>query len=137
MIKKKGKQSTSGSSKSKSSIGKANRRRGHAYERQIVKELKEITGDEKLMSSRLASKILDDSKVDVYDGNNILPCYFQIKCTQAVPKIKQINEEVGLHDKPLAIIWNAQEARESKQVSVGEYAIIPKDFFYELLKRLY
>ena len=137
MIKKKGKQSTSGSSKSKSSIGKANRRRGHAYERKIVNEMQEITKNEKVCTSRSESKSLDDKKIDICDPDNVLPCYIQIKCTQAVPKIKQINEEVGLHDKPLAIIWNAQEARESKQVSVGEYAIIPKNFFYELLKRLY
>lgn len=135
MRKKKEKPSTSGSSKAR--IGKRSRQRGHEYERKIVNELKEITGNDSIKSSRQESKSLDDNKIDVFDGDKVLPCYFQIKCTQATPQIKKINEEVGLKDKPLCILWNAQEPKEKKQVSVGEYAIIPKSFFYELLKQLY
>ena len=30
-------------------------------------------------------------------------------------------------------MWNAQELREKNQVSVGEYAIMPKELFYQLL----
>lgn len=73
-------------------------------------------------------------KIDIADPNNVLPFYCQIKATQATPQIKKLNEEVGKKDKPLVIFWNAQEARDKKQISVGEYCILPKEFFYTLLK---
>lgn len=136
MRKKKGKQSTSGSSKA-SITGKRSRQRGHSYERKLVNELKEITGNDNIKTSRMESKSLDDNKIDIYDGDNVLNFYVQAKSTQATPQIKKINAEVGLKDKPLAIFWNAQEPRESNQVSVGEYVIIPKSFFYDLIKMQY
>lgn len=118
----------------KENIGKRNRQRGHSYETKIVKELKEITKDEALCTSRSESKRLDDMKIDIADPNNVLPFYCQIKATQATPQIKKLNLEVGKKDKPLVIFWNAQEARDKKQVSVGEYCILPKEFFYDLLR---
>lgn len=123
--------------KSKSTIGSRNRRRGHSFECKIVKELKEITGDESLCTSRSESKKLDDQKIDIADPNNILPFYCQMKATQSTPQIKKLNEEVGLKDKPLVIFWNAQEAKDKKQVSIGEYCIVPKKLFYDMLKRYY
>ena len=125
------------SSVPKEVIGKRNRQRGQAYERQIVKELRELTGDEELCTSRSESKKLDDMKIDIADPNNILPFYCQIKATQATPQIKKINAEVGKKDKPLIVMWNAQEARDKKQISVGEYCILPKEFFYNLLKKYF
>lgn len=118
----------------KANIGKANRRRGHSYERKIVNELKEITGDEDLCTSRSESKRLDDMKIDVADPNNTLSFYCQIKATQQTPQIKKLNAEVGKKDKPLVVFWNAQESRDKKQISVGEYCILPKEFFYQLIK---
>lgn len=120
-----------------STIGSKNRRRGHSYETKIVKELKEITRDGELCTSRSESKKLDDKKIDIADPNDVLPFYCQLKATQATPQIKKLNKEVGLKDKPLVIFWNAQEARDKKQVSVGEYCIMPKDFFYDLLSEHY
>lgn len=119
----------------KSLIGKQSRQRGHSYERKIVKELIEITGDEELKTSRRESKSLDDAKIDLYDGKNTLPFYCQMKATQATPQIKKINSEVGRKDKPLVIFWNAQEKRDKKQISFGEYCIVPKMLFYTLLKK--
>jgi len=115
-------------------IGKRNRQRGHSYETQIVKELKEITKDEALCTSRSESKRLDDMKIDIADPNKILPFYCQLKATQATPQIKKLNSEVGKKDLPLIIFWKATEARDKKQISVGEYCIMPKEFFYTLLK---
>ena len=60
-----------------------------------------------------------------------------MKSTQATPQIKKLNEEVGLKDKPLVIFWNAQEAKDKKQISVGEYCIVPKKLFYDILKEYY
>lgn len=120
-----------------SSIGTRNRKRGNGYELRLVKELKEITRNNNLCTSRSESKRLDDMKIDIADPDNVLDFYVQAKCTQATPQIKKINEEVGKKDKPLVIFWNAQEAREKKQISVGEYCIMPKSYFYELISNLY
>ena len=53
-------------------------------------------------------------------------------------KVKKINEEVGYKDKPLAIFWNIQEKKEGNVniTSCGEYVIIPKEFFYQLIKQI-
>lgn len=118
-------------------IGKLNRARGQNYERRLVNELKEITRNENLCTSRSESKKLDNAKIDIADPDSVLCFYVQAKATQATPSIKKINDEVGLKDKPLVIFWNAQEARETKQISKGEYCILPKSFFYELIKPLY
>ena len=118
-------------------IGKLNRARGQNYERRLVNELKEITRNENLCTSRSESKKLDNAKIDIADPDSVLCFYVQAKATQATPPIKKINDEVGLKDKPLVIFWNAQEARETKQISKGEYCILPKSFFYELIKPLY
>lgn len=117
-------------------IGRRSRNRGHAYERKIVNELKNITGDEDLCTSRSESKKLDDMKIDIADPNNTLSFYCQIKSTQQTPQIKKINLEVGKKDKPLVIFWNAQESRDAKQISVGEYCILPKEFFYKLISKI-
>ena len=121
----------------KNKIGKRNRQRGISYELKIIKELKEISKNENLCSSRSESKKLDDYKFDIFDKDKVLPFYCQIKATQSIPQVKKINEEVGLKDLPLVIFWNAQEARDKKQISVGEYCILPKKLFYELLELKY
>ena len=111
--------------------------KGNAYECQIVKELKQITGNENISTSRSSSKKLDNMKIDIFDEDGVLPCYFQLKKTKSTPSVKKINQEVGKTDKPLAIMWNIQETREGNVniTSAGEYVIIPKDFFYELIKK--
>ena len=110
--------------------------KGNAYERQIVKELKDLTGGENITTSRASSKQLDDMKIDINDEDSVLPCYFQLKKTKVTPSIKKLNTEVGKKDKPLCILWNSQELKEGNIniTSGGEFAIIPKNFFYALLK---
>lgn len=118
----------------KKRTGSYSKNKGSNYERKIVNELKELTGDTELCTSRSESKRLDDAKIDIADPNNILDFYVQCKSTQSNPSVKKLNSEVGRKDKPLAIFWNAQEKREVNCVSVGEYVIIPKELFYEYLK---
>jgi len=115
--------------------GAYSKQKGNAYERQIVNELKEITGDQDLATSRAESKKLDDQKIDIFDPNNVLPFYVQCKSTQVTPSIKKINAEVGKTDKSLAIFWNAQEKKAVNICSVGEYVIITKDTLYQLLNK--
>ena len=116
--------------------GAYSKNKGSSYEREVVKELKEITGDLDICTSRSDSKKLDDMKIDISDPNNSLPCYFQLKKTQTTPSVKKINNEVGKVDKPLCILWNSQELKEGNIhiTSGGDFAIIPKNFFYALLK---
>ena len=114
--------------------GAYSRNKGNTFERKIVSELRELTGNARICTSRSESKKLDDAKIDIADPDNVLPNYFQLKCTQNTPSIKKINDEVGLKDKPLCILWNAQEKKEVNCVSAGEYAIIPWNFYKELLK---
>lgn len=130
--------------KDRALIGKRNRRRGHAYEVKIVKELKEITGDESLCTSRSESKRTDDLGIDIVDFNNTLPFYCQMKATQAMPKIKQLDHDVrdkcrAAHksEKPLVIFWAAQEMKASKQFITGEYCLMPKELFFSILKCIY
>lgn len=115
--------------------GAYSKNKGSAYERQIVNELKELTGDDEIATSRSTSKKLDNMKIDIVD--DCLPCYFQLKKTQTTPSVKKINEEVGKIDRPLCILWNIQEKKEGNVniTSAGEYAIIPKEFFYSLLAK--
>jgi len=108
------------------------RTKGHNYERKIIKELTEL-GFKGLKSSRSESKNLDNAKIDIAETEDKLPCYIQCKNTQNTPSVKNINEEVGYKDKPLAILWNIQEKKETNCVSLGEYAIIPKQLFYEFI----
>lgn len=122
---------------SKSNIGKRNRNRGHKYELKLVKELQEITGNGHICTSRSESKSLDNDKIDIADPDNVLDFYVQAKATKATPPIKKIFNTVGRTDKPLSIFWNVQESREHKQISVAEYVIIPKEFFYNLIKLKY
>lgn len=119
--------------------GAYSKTKGSAYERQIVNELKELTRNENICTARNESKKLDDMKIDISDPDKVLPCYIQTKKTQTTPSVKKINAEVGLTDRPLCILWNIQEKKEGNIniTSSGEYAIIPKRFFYELLKIYY
>ena len=117
--------------------GSYSKTKGSNYERQIVNELKILSGCENISTSRASSKKLDNMKIDINDENGVFPCYFQLKKTQTTPSVKKINEEVGKLDKPLCILWNVQEKKEGNVniTSCGEYAIIPKEFFYELVSK--
>ena len=117
--------------------GAYSRNKGNAYERKIIKELTDI-GYKGLKSSRSVSKNLDNAKIDIAETEDKLPCYVQCKSTQNTPSVKKINEEVGYKDKPLAIFWNIQEKKEGNVniTSCGEYVIIPKEFFYQLIKQI-
>lgn len=108
--------------------------RGSSYERKIVNELKELGFD--VCTSRAESKNMDDNKIDILDRNNQLP-YIQLKLTQATPNYFKIESECPLKDKPFVIIWSKTIPTEKTFRSVGEIAMIPKSFFYELIKSYY
>lgn len=112
------------------------RNKGNAYERQIVNELKEL-GFAGCVTARSESKSMDNKKVDIIDTEGKLPCYLQLKKTQNTPSYAKIKDDSGLTDKPFCLIWNMQEKKEVNCVSKGEIVMIPKEFFYELLRTSY
>lgn len=116
--------------------GAYSKNKGNAYERQIVNELKEL-GFTGCVTARSESKAVDNMKVDVIDTEGKLPCYLQLKKTQNTPSYAKIKTECGLTDKPFCLVWNMQEKKEVNCVSKGEIVMIPKEFFYELLKASY
>ena len=108
------------------------RNKGNAYERKIVKELKELGFD--VSTTRLASKSEDANKVDIHDNRGDLPCKIQAKATQQIPPYFKIRSESTVDPDEFTIIWSKQEKKETNIVSVGEVVMIPKRLFYKLIK---
>lgn len=109
-----------------------NRTAGHNYERQIIKELKEL-GFPDCVSSRSESKNLDNKGVDVV--SNTLPIYVQIKTTKTSLNYDKIFKSFSLTDKPLVIFHKKTIKKLKKFVTSDEYVILKKDLFYDLLTK--
>ena len=110
---------------------KRSRKKGNSYELTIIKELTDL-GFDGLVSSRSQSKNLDNAKIDICDTENKLDFYVQCKYTKSQPNLSQINKEVGLKDKPLAIFWKKVNGSTNKE----EFVCIPKDYFYKLINNV-
>ena len=109
-----------------------NKKRGNAYEVLISNELKELGFPNK--TSRAESKSLDDQKIDLVDMTGNMPFYIQIKNTIKTPDYFGIAKECPLKDKPFVIFWKKTKPTESTFRSEGEIVMIPKTFFYDLIK---
>lgn len=109
-----------------------NKKRGNAYEVLISNELKELGFLNK--TSRAESKSLDDKKIDIVDMTGKMPFYCQIKNTIKTPDYFGILKECPLKDKPFVIFWKKTKPTESTFRSEGEIVMIPKTFFYDLIK---
>lgn len=109
---------------------KQSKRKGSNYELQIIKELTEL-GYSGLKSSRNESKRLDDMKIDVADTENVLDFYTQCKKTKNYPNAEQIMNDCPLKNKPLVIFWHKEEA----STNYKDFVILPKDYFYSLIKK--
>ena len=112
---------------------KNNRKRGNAYEVLIAQELREL-GFPQIKTSRSESKSMDDRKIDLVDLDNKLFFYPQIKTTIKTPDYFGIEKECPLKDKPFVIFWKKIKPTESTFRSEGEIVMLPKDFFYKLIK---
>lgn len=83
--------------------GRYARTKGHRYEQQIVKELKDL-GFTGCQTSRFASKMKDDQKIDIVDLKNKLPIDIQLKKTQNIPNYFKIREESGQDPNKFCIL---------------------------------
>lgn len=114
--------------------GAYSKNKGNNYELKVIKELIEL-GYPGLKSSRSESKNLDNDKIDIAETDAALPMYVQCKCTRNTPQISQIMEDCPRKDRPLAIFWNKQIDKGATMGTAGEFVIIPKEFFYSLIKK--
>lgn len=117
--------------------GAYSKNKGNRYELKIIKELTEL-GYDGLKSSRSESKSLDNDKIDIAqdkDAKNELPFYVQCKCTKNTPNVQEILEACPRKNKPLIVVWNKQINKEVNMASAGEFIMLEKSFFYELIKK--
>jgi hypothetical protein len=121
--------------KNKRRSGKYSKGKGNRYELHIANELHEI-GFPDVVTSRSESKKFDANKVDLVDPTGKLPFHCQIKCTKNTPAYHTIEEACPYKEKPFVLFWNRQEVKEGQvdMSSAGEIVMIPKEYFYELLK---
>jgi len=110
----------------RSYLGRKSRRKGNAWECEIINRLKEI-GYDGCVSARSESKRMDDAKIDIVDTNNELPCYIQAKNTANLPNYHKIEQACPLKDRPLVIAC--------KQANKSPIVIIPIEFFYKLISK--
>lgn len=113
------------------------KKKGNNFELKVIKELSSL-GFDGLKSSRSESRSLDNDKIDIFqdrDAENQLPFYVQCKITKNTPNIEEIIKECPRKDKPLVIVWNKQINKEVNMASAGEFVMLEKSFFYELIKK--
>lgn len=104
---------------------KKSHNKGSSFEAEVVNKLKELGYD--VCRSAGESKKLDNSKVDIAGD-----CEFAIQCknTQNLPNYFTIRENCP-DSRPLALLW--KKVGEVGSISQGTLALIPIEYFYELL----
>lgn len=112
----------------KRKLGQQNKRKGNAFELEVVHKLNEIGYN--TVTSRSESKRADDNKIDIIDLDQILPINIQTKYTSTTPNYFNIRS-LCKDEKPFCIIWKKSVSGEN---SPGTVAIIPVNFLYEMLK---
>ena len=113
---------------------KYSRTKGHNFETKIAKELRDL-GYTGVVTARSESKSMDNNKIDLVDKNGIMPFFLQLKSTQNTPSYFSIEQACTDKTLPFCLLWSKQVKKEINICSVGEVVMIPKDFFYELLKK--
>lgn len=113
---------------------KKSKNKGSAFEGEVIHVLREI-GYPGCVSSRSESKFADANKIDIVDTDNKLPVNIQCKYTQNTPSYFNIAEACTDKSKPFCLTW--KKSAEEGSISKGSVAIIPLDFFYDLLKLQY
>lgn len=115
------------------------RRKGHNYERKVVKEINNLGIDYFVGTSRLFSPYMDSKKVDIVDipeSKKRFPFHIQCKSYTGYYKYGPLFNEFELKDKPLVVFHELTEKRGGRFYPKGEYVIMTKDCFYNIIKRL-
>lgn len=104
--------------------GKSSRTKGHNFERQVAKEMRELGFDE-CETSRYANRKLDDACVDLTCTN---PFSFQLKAYKNQP-----NFRTELDKMPEDSNYNVVLLKSPRK---KDLAVMYKEDFYELIKML-
>ena len=107
-------------------MGKINARsKGNSYERQLVKEFKELFGKEDIFTSRSESKRMDDAGVDLVG----VPMFnVQAKAWERAPSYHKVLSKMP-DDTNYNLIFH-------KKNRCGEVVVMTKESFYEIIKML-
>lgn len=115
-----------------------NRTAGLNFERQIVLEVKELGFS--AVTSRAESRNMDNKGVDIFSPigeDNQLPVHIQCKNTTINPKYDVLlSSELLPKDKPTVVFHKKTKKAKSKFMSSGDYVILKKEDFYNLLKQI-
>lgn len=103
-------------------MGKRNRTRGHAFERKTAQEWRDM-GWHEACTTRYSSRKKDDQKIDI---DNTEPFNLQCKATN-----KSVNYQKELAKMPKDTNHNLIL---SKITGKGEFVIMKKEDFYEMLQ---
>lgn len=108
---------------------KKSKSKGSSWEYEVVKSLREI-GYEGCKTAKGESKNMDNNKIDIVDAS--LPVNIQCKHLANTPSYFTIRDQCTDKSKPFAVLW--KKSAEEGSISPGAIAMIPVEFFYELLK---
>lgn len=117
----------------KKKLGKKNKRKGNAFEREICQKLKNAGYD--VATTRSTDRSLDAQKCDIYSIDGKLPIIIQCKYTKSTPNFFQIKKECTIDNKPFSIFW--KKAESDGKISPGTVVMIDIDFFINMLKIYY
>lgn len=115
----------------RSKTASRSKKKGNNYELEVIHKLREI-GYTECQSSRSKDKTLDADKVDICDPSGELPVNIQCKYTQNTPSYFDIREACSDKSKPFCIAW--KKASKTGD-SPGQVAIIPLNYFYQLISK--
>lgn len=112
----------------------SNRRRGHDFERKVIKDFKERTSFKNCTSTRYASKMLDDMGVDIYG----LPFHVQIKTLNKKPEILEILDHMPKDDlHNFAVIKRTRKTPGGTFREKGKYVVMDYDQFFDIINKIY
>ncbi len=111
---------------------KKSKNKGSTFESEIVHKLQDI-GYPGCIRAAGESRSTDNNKIDIIDMEDELPVNIQCKYTMNTPSYFKISEECSDKSKPFCLLW--KKAPEPGSISKGAVAIIPLDYFYELIKK--
>lgn len=109
---------------------KKSRNKGASWEREVRDKLIEI-GYTGVVTARGESKKVDNNKIDLIDTDGRLPINVQCKQYANTPSYFTIRDSCTDKSKPFIVMWKKSAA--GSESSPGSVAIVPVDFFYQLL----
>jgi len=109
---------------------KKSRTKGASWEREVRDRLIEI-GFTGTVTARGESKKVDNNKIDLIDTDGKLPVNIQCKQYANTPSYFTIRDACTDKSKPFIVAWKKSAA--GSEASPGSIAMVPIDFFYELL----